>query len=444
MKHSSKLILVLFLGFTLNLIYAFFIAPLGKHDLFVLEKRYTGIEAQTFFHHDAKDYIYIAVNLLQGKGYSYPLENPHPTALRLPGYPLFLALLFSLFGFKISCALFFQCILLTVLFFLAYILAKHLFSEKTALFSLLVMIFLPNLKFYGCAYIGPETLAAVLLFAGIVCFLQADPHKRFWIWNSAGMCSCISAGYCRPDFFLFFPFVCFWMMRHYQRRWFISVCLFTALTASFLLPWTLRNFSVFDTFVPGSTIVGRLLSGSYNPQTMQNNPGGWDNPNSTLFGIDETGKNEVEINKLHTQYAWNQIQNLSVPQAVRLVVWKAVRLWLPVQRLIRGYAGGINLKELAQSPLVLFKKPAFLFNIVLSVLFLPVYLLFGIKLIVSMRSFRKHELIFYLFCLVNLVALIFLGSIRYRFVFEPIIIIYGCALILDLFKRAQHKFIPSE
>lgn len=428
------------IGFILNIVYAFYIAPRGNHQIYVLEEKYTGVKTQTYFHHDAKDYIDIAINLLKGNGYSSPLEDPKPTAIRLPAYPLLLAAIFYLFGIHISIAILFQCVLLTFLFYLSYLLARRLFSEKTAIITLIVIMLMPNVKFYGCSYIGVETLTAVFFLSAVVCFLNAEQSrhqsKKFWQWHIIGTLSLVGAGFCRPEFFIFAALLSLWMLRHY-RRWLLTICVTALIMTALLAPWPIRNYLVFHRFVPGTTEVGKVLAGCYNPYTIRYNPGSWSPTTAERVPLDATGLDEVDTNKLYLNYAVGQIKQLTLPQFARLAAWKMLRLWIPAQRLLRVETTGVNLKKILVSPQEFFAKPIFVFNISLTIVFLPLYLLFIIGFMLSVRSFRRHELIFYFFILINAIALMFSGSIRYRFMFEPLIAIYCSAMLATLLSKTQ-------
>ena len=181
------IIFLLISGFLLNVVYSLWIAPLGRHETFVLETEYTGEEPQDYFFGDAPQYISLAINLKEGKGFVYPLVEPRPTTQRMPGFPLFLSWIFSIFGARISIALLFQCLLLVGIFWVNYLLARMLFSDAVAYVSLIVMLLWPNLKFYGCAYLGSETLAILLFQTFIFCLLKGEKVHPPWRWFVFGI-----------------------------------------------------------------------------------------------------------------------------------------------------------------------------------------------------------------------------------------------------------------
>lgn len=431
--------MLLMLGFLLNAVYVFRIVPLGKNETYLLEAKYSNQKPQTFINTDSSEYITLAINLKNGKGFVYPFENPHLTAMRMPGFPLYLSLVFSLFGIKISVALLFQCLLLTGVFGICYILTRMMFSDTIALISLAVMILWPNLKFYGCAYLGSETLASLMFYVFLLCILKGDNALYEWRWLAAGVIFLGGAIYTRPEFLLFIPFLGFWLIRHYRTNW-RSLLFMLMIIIVMLAPWTIRNFYIFNKFIPASTVAGVTLEGSYNTKTVRDNPGGWDSPGDISEGMSvdkEDAKYEVYLNELRTQRAFKYLKQLNISGQVRLIFWKLFRLWFPAQRLIRTESNTINLKKALTELGSILQEPVYLSNILMTLVFFPIYLLFWIGLIKSFNNFRKNELLIYFFLYINLIAILFWGSLRYRFVFEPFIIVFGCAILLDYIRKRR-------
>jgi len=430
MSRRALVLLILTAGFILNLLYAFTISPLGNHKTFILESQYSAREPQTFIHADAKEYIGLAINLKQGKGFAYPLENPEATARRMPGFPFFLSVIFRVFGTNLSLALGFQCLLLVGVFGAAYLLSIRFFSPRAAVASLIAMVLWPNLKFYGCAYLGPETLAGLFFFCFLLSLLKGEQEGSSRKWLAIGILLLGGAIYTRAELVAFLPFVCFWLVRHYDRPW-RAVCLTCFILCLLLMPWSVRNFLVFKKFVPTTTQMGEVLLGSYNPEILDSNPGAWESPKMKLRQSTQGAAQEVELDQLKREYALECIRKLDTLQAARLLGWKMLRLWFPGQRFLRSEEGVVSLKGLLTDPKAAFSTPFFLSNFVATAICFPVYCLFWIGLFKSFRDFRSREFLVYVFLFVNLIAILFWGSLRYRFIFEPIMIVLGCSVMVN-------------
>jgi hypothetical protein len=65
-------------------------------------------------------------------------------------------------------------------------------------------------------------------------------------------------------------------------------------------------------------------------------------------------------------------------------------------------------------------------NILFALVFLPFYILFWLGLYKLVREGQITSLVIMLFLYMNIIALLFWGSLRLRFVFEPVIIIVAC------------------
>ena len=373
MKYPrTKVAFLLMAGIVFNWIFATQITPLGRNASFKLSEKYGG---QEFIFVDAAENLTLALNLKEHKGFSYPLRNPSPTARRMPAYPFWLSSIFSLFGVNLSLAIFFQCILLGALWLAAFLVASKLVSSKAALVSLIVMILWPNLKFYGCAYLGSETLAVLFFYVFLFCYLQQRAKENFNIWFVGGAFCFVGAVYTRPELCMFGPLVCIWLIRRHAKRW-MAAAVFVLLFGVLLSPWIIRNYLTFRSFVPFTTGMGRVLVGSYNEDTIKNNPGGWNDYKLESLRASRKRINEVEEDALKRKQGMLFLRNVTIHQWVELITWKFLRLWFPAQRVIRNQEGLVNLKRLLSDGRSTLWQRGLLINIVATLFFLPVYLFF--------------------------------------------------------------------
>ncbi len=88
---------------------------------------------------DAKHYHKIAINISTGKGYTEG-DNPGDDEKALswpPFYPFLLAILYRIFGDRYPLVWIFQAIISAISCILIYLIAKKVFSQKVAVFSML-------------------------------------------------------------------------------------------------------------------------------------------------------------------------------------------------------------------------------------------------------------------------------------------------------------------
>jgi hypothetical protein len=76
---------------------------------------------------DSRQYDFVAVSLVQGKGYSDYQGNPY--FYRLPGYPFFLAFCYKIFGYHQHAAILMQIILSSFIPLMVFSLALILFPH---------------------------------------------------------------------------------------------------------------------------------------------------------------------------------------------------------------------------------------------------------------------------------------------------------------------------
>ncbi len=101
--------------------------------------------------YDSAHYHNPAVSLVQGKGFAV---GDKPYFYRLPGYPLFLASCYKVFGLDVRSTLMVQLLLASLIPLLIFFLAQALFPKKTLIAWLAA----------SCAVIHP----GLLIFSGLV------------------------------------------------------------------------------------------------------------------------------------------------------------------------------------------------------------------------------------------------------------------------------------
>ena len=210
---------------------------------------------QTF----ADGYEWIAVNLIEHRGYSGLDGQAVPTAAREPGFVLLIALVYELFGKRPLLLLAVQSALNVGVCVLLARCAERLSSRAAGRAALVIGLFYPYFIFY-CAYFYRETflttvVTAAWLLAGAV-----------WRKPSAALAAAagLAWGLCAATmstFLLVSPVVgaaVAWRLA-VKARAAVPAAIFCAALA---LPpglWTLRNYAVFGRLIPGSTLGGYNL-----------------------------------------------------------------------------------------------------------------------------------------------------------------------------------------
>jgi 4-amino-4-deoxy-L-arabinose transferase-like glycosyltransferase len=210
--------------------------------------------------YDEGDYLAIAQHLAHGHGFS--IYGSTPTAFRAPGFPLLLGLVRTL-GVPVTAARMLNILLLAVAVLLAWMLAERVAGRAAAALAALGVALSPLLVFTATTFY-PETLAAALLVAAVLCAVHADAApapKSTWLFGVSGLLFSL----------LFLTVPSYGAAALIAVVWFVwrkraalpAVALFIVL---FLIPvgaWTIRNAADLDAFVPATTGGGvNLLLGN--------------------------------------------------------------------------------------------------------------------------------------------------------------------------------------
>ncbi len=225
--------------------------------------------------HDQLVYFIAAGHIATGRGYLQP--EGMPTAYYPPGYPYFLGGLQTVaqfFGLRDSLELvggLAQCVL-AALMIAAVMRSTWLLTGKAnrrvVVLSGLIVACWPNLVAYSAVLLSEQLFLTLVCgtFAATLSFLvEVDERKRTW-WLIASALSLGCAVAVRPQILLWIPVVGLIMLAA-RRPFRQTVTLLGALGVGVvvvLTPWTIRNASLFDSFVPLSNNSGDNLCLGFN------------------------------------------------------------------------------------------------------------------------------------------------------------------------------------
>ncbi|MDE1156266.1 MAG: glycosyltransferase family 39 protein [Acidobacteriaceae bacterium] len=201
------------------------------------------------FEGDPVVYADLAHNLITHHIYGLTENVIRPTLIRLPGYPFFLALCFSLFGqqsfFPAVCV---QIVLaLTVCWFLARM-AMRLAGERAGLCVLWLLCLCPFTAQYDALPLT-ESLAIICTGTALICMERWRATGR-WGWTLLLGVACAADVLLRPDRGLLAAIcVLVLLLLERGRAWkqAVAVCLIVAAPLSV---WTVRNWETLHVFQP--------------------------------------------------------------------------------------------------------------------------------------------------------------------------------------------------
>src|SRR5271165_225957 len=179
-----------------------------------------------------------------------------PTLIRLPGYPLFLAVCFKLFGMEhYHAVMFLQTAIDLASCLLIAAFASRIWNTKAGWWALWLSVLCPFTANYAAVPLT-ETLEifsiSVALYA-LARFLDTAAPRWSWALLQSLAWSC--AAVLRPDGALLAVALCPAMAWYGSRRWGITRVLQYAAVAAMLsvlpfVPWTIRNWRTFHVLQP--------------------------------------------------------------------------------------------------------------------------------------------------------------------------------------------------
>jgi dolichyl-phosphate-mannose-protein mannosyltransferase len=227
---------------------------------------------------DGKVYAQIARNLLEQHVYSHEAEPPYvPSLIRLPGYPLFIAGVYSVFGHGDNMAVrIVQALLDTATCALIALIAflwepEEKLKRRSSIAALALAALCPFTTIY-VATILTETattfLAVAMCLTATLAFKSTRQGNALLLWAATGVLAGVAVLF-RPDSGLFalaigITLVVATLLRSsdVKLRRKTEVVLYRFSRASYLgavfslafclvlVPWTIRNFRVFHVFQP--------------------------------------------------------------------------------------------------------------------------------------------------------------------------------------------------
>lgn len=219
---------------------------------------------------DSRIYAQIAINVLEQHVFSHENQPPYvPSIIRLPGYPLFLAGVYKLFGHGDNTAVrvvqagidTLTCVLVALVAF------EWTVDEERKHRAALIAFFLAAVCPFTAIYVAtvlteaPTNFLAVAMVLTATLALRATDNrgdtgekKAVWWWVLTGLIAGLAVLF-RPDSGLFAAaiggtLIVSVLFRWRVKRFFLSATLFSVAFCVVLVPWTIRNYRVFHLFQP--------------------------------------------------------------------------------------------------------------------------------------------------------------------------------------------------
>ena len=209
--------------------------------------------------HDEREYLALAASLTEGRGFTYGAGHQSGTAQqfgRAPFYPMFLAAIGATApapdGGTPTRVKVVQSILGAALVLLLGATALQVVGPRAGMTAAIVAAVYPPLVWYP-SYVLSETLYSVLAIGTVLLLQRAVDRSEHERSGRAGAPLALLTGVVagaavltRPAMLVFVPLALVWLA--IRRRYVLALAL-TAGVAAVVLPWTARNYRIYDRFV---------------------------------------------------------------------------------------------------------------------------------------------------------------------------------------------------
>lgn len=198
---------------------------------------------------DFLSYEAIALNVLNGNGFSY--DGLNPTAGDAPAYPLFLASIYKVFGHNHNAVRVIQILLLAGISLLTYFTARRHLGLSGALSGLagVLVALWPYFILYATLLLT-EMFYAFFLMLAVFFLLEFNRSFKKKSGILSGFAMALAA-LARPVA-LFLPFwsALFGFLWKRKKEIFKKQLLIVLIFCAVLSPWVVRNYLEFKTFIP--------------------------------------------------------------------------------------------------------------------------------------------------------------------------------------------------
>jgi 4-amino-4-deoxy-L-arabinose transferase-like glycosyltransferase len=388
------------------------------------------------FWFDGEHYSRLATGILQHGVYLN--DRGHPTAYWPPGYPLFLAAIYRLFGVDIVAVRVVQCLVGAGTVAVVHRIARRVLDRSGAWLAALATALYP-LFIYSTGTDMPVTLQIALIAGGVLLALVAVERDSALAAMGTGLLgawAALVAGSALPAFLLF----ALWMAwsrggtarrSHSRGIWLALACLLPIIVI--VGAWTVRNQRAFGHPVLVSTNGGYNLWLGNHPGVKASTGNRAEVPGrEEVPGMEEEAArfwalpgNEATRDSAFTRRALGYIAD-DVPHFLRLSLSKSLGLWALYPRPMTKDRPRLGLENLA--------------SILSYGLLLPFALAW---LLVSLPRSRVAVLVLLLFLVYSMVHAVILSKVRFRLPLDSFVIVYGSGGIVASVRALSRRWLAK-
>ena len=393
---------------------------------FVLRFAYIMTLENKWYYYDTVHWDKAATSILNGEGFGtgYSFSNlgfDQEYGLE-PAYPVFLSGIYGLFGRNFVIVRIFQCLMGAAVCYLVFLIGAKVFNRNAGIVGSAIATFFP-LHIFISGMLYPTLLFTFLIAVTVFCLVKITESDSYLYPILAGLFLAL-ATQTIPIVFAFYPLAAFWLLllvkKSNVQRWKHLLVTFSIAFLA-LLPWTIRNYLVFDKIVPIRAAFGDdLLKVKITVDS--------DNVDLYKDEIENSGIDQAELNRqiasMQSKGFLGKVQSIvfdNPGKFIKRYSSEFVHFWIP-------YPDPDRVKT----------KNKFLstFTKWLSILSFGPVLIFGvIGAWASRQAFRSSLLLVFMIMSFAFAYSFFVTQMRYRIPIEPYLIVFaGFGLLVSIEK----------
>lgn len=356
---------------------------------------------------DSAEFLGMAHNILHGRGF---MVSPTSRIGRMPGYPVFLALVQLVCGDSLVAYRVADAVVGAGVVALVWVLAQVLFSAREGLVAGLIAAMYPAFVLYVVVLLS-ETLFMALLVGGSVCVALAYRREELR-WPALGGLLLGLATLARAGHSLCVPLLAVvWVgLRRFERRTLVKAGVLVAVFVGSLVPWVVRNWWASG----GHLVVTTLRTGPSLYEGL--------NPKATGGPMMDRIKWNVGTEGM-TEWAQDRHWRRAALEFARENPWRVV--CLAGAKLVRFWRVVPSLAQL--------RRP--LLAVALGVPYAVVMALAAVGLVVSRRRGDVGLIVVLPVVYYSLLHMVFVGSMRYRLAVMPLLVVAAAHGAVEVWSR---------
>ena len=291
-------------------------------------------------------------NLAQGNGFTASYAEPRvPGIYRSPGYPAFLALIYSVFGHSYTPVFVAQSILDALSAILIGRIVLLYFNPLMAFLTSLLYALYPYPGMF-CGRLHQDILLIFCFLLSLLFISSALKKNSIQQWILAGLMMGFTA-LVKPNFLIFAALPIAAIVIQLRDRRLISIAMFLCAMTLTLIPWFWRNYATFHRFPPlsagatGSNLQLLLLELNGGEEAVRNV--GLAQPRTSIDHFQD-GSELIDSQKKEADQAIHELMR-RWPEYFTIIVKHIPRLWISTYS--RWYGGRIALMGTILSWIVL-------------------------------------------------------------------------------------------